>query len=599
MLANSGTFSYNGVAWTSLYKSKAEVKPIRDSAGRALVAREYTLDVEGYIAADPGSTTDSTLASMRQLLEKPGGALSFTDKGFGTLQVNQPGGRVRDAAYGPWPEVLSWQPVGNDQGCLVRWRCTTRVPCEEAPTPKGIIEWCWSESWDIDADGYTKRTIDGHLVVEATRTAVNNRTIPDNADAYRDKIVPELPAGFRRTQHYQLSEDKRQLKYRIDDEEIPYPLPEGLSRADVHQRVRWDLRFNAGIIRQTISGTVTVPARTPKTLAWQKILLILASRLSKDRAAAGARAAEKSLRDMNWKVGNPGVLVIENMEVDDDLFGRSLSFSCSASMFGVTLDQLVQSSGLFDKVPGADFGKWKTSLSRSAFGSRGVAGLGFLNGDDAIVDLCGGQTVLRAGKVPPPRLLKGKLKPGPNGADPIPPARSWIVYRCKLELVEDDRVVRHKPLNQPTPPQPVNPGANYLRNDRSLRLQGFTRQGSTAGGNRLLNSITTDAGGAARATGPQGAGVVSSAPDMVQRVSSPNYRLVLSGWAVRAGYEIPTPRVDSVGGVKVTQAHQHVAQEEVATIGGVPIYLAEWRIEYLLPDNPNRGLPVPVNPALP
>lgn len=82
-LPNSGTLSYNGRTFVSLYKSKVDVKPVKDSAGRALVAREYTLDVEGYVVASAitmsggnagqlSTTTDLAMSDLRIALEKPG-----------------------------------------------------------------------------------------------------------------------------------------------------------------------------------------------------------------------------------------------------------------------------------------------------------------------------------------------------------------------------------------------------------------------------------------------------------------------------------------------------------------------------------------------
>lgn len=594
-LPNSGTFSYNTVGWTSLYKSKVQLKPVKDSAGRALVAREYTLDVEGAIGAAPGGTTDATLTKMRRLLEQPAGALLYNSKGFGTLNVNVPGGKLWDAAYGPWPEVLAWDPVGNDQGCLVKWRCTTVVPCEESPTPKGIIEYCWEETWDIDEDGYTTRTISGHLTIEATRASVNSRAIPDNADAYRDKVVPDLPKGFRRvTQSFALSEDKRTLKFNFEDQEIPAPLPEGVTRADIRHRARWQMPSHGAMMTSSIGGTLALPARTRKSDVWDKIVLIMRSRWP-----VGGRIVPNNSFIFQMMGISSGAItfMLSEVEIEDELFGRATSFRASCALLGPcsTPQNLLSANGLWQPIDGTDFVKWSNSIfgksgSGKAYAPRGMAGISFQNGDDAIVDLCGreGPRSISANAPGVTKKLTSRLqanrKPGT-----LNPDNSWLRYRLKLRLLENDRIARHKPLQQKSQPKPV---------DAPL---GFITDVPTSPG--LKPPQPNELGGYITQPGPEettgmGPGVTSSTPDILQRVSAPTYTLRLEGEAVRLGYRIPTPRLGSVGGVDVTQLDQDVAQEMVSRLGGLPLYGATFRIDYALPKDPKTELPMPTNPAL-
>ncbi len=641
VLANSGTFTYNGVAWLSLYRTKVEVKPVKDSAGRALVAREYALDVEGYVAAVPGSTTDATLASLRRLLEQPGGALAFSAKGFGALQVNLPGGQLWDMAYGPWPEVLAWDPVGNDQGCFVRWRCTTQVPCEENPTPRGIVEMCWEEAWDVDDDGYTTRTIEGHLVVEATRANVASRAIPDNADAYRDRVVPDLPTGFRRTQSYHLSEDKRTLDFRIVDSQLPAPLPDGVTHAEVKHKVRWNPWAPGAkeILVSTISGTIVLPAGVPKVNAWAVIMLVLRSRWpiggrtigvkvgpGSGAAGVGALAGQAAGAVVQGLLGGSAapsspvtlnasfIYLLTQVELEDDVFGRGTTFSAcavilpkgykgDAAKIFLSPQILVSACGLWEPIANTSFVTWKGSVfQRSGAGKpyapRGQAAMSFQNSDDLIVDLC-------ARAVPPtPSSLTGSnyansmrssLPPGSNST--LPPDDTWLKYRCSIRQVEDDRVARHKPLSGTVArtPAPVLQGSIASVQTRTLTTGGVGGA-SLAGGGGQGSSLS--GGSLAGSTQGQDAGVTSNSPDLLQAVGSPTYTILLEGSAVRVGYAIPTPRVRSVAGQQVTQLWQDVAQEEVGVIGGQTIYAAWWRIAYAMPASPQGALPLAANPAL-
>jgi hypothetical protein len=99
-------------------------------------------------------------------------------------------------------------------------------------------------------------------------------------------------------------------------------------------------------------------------------------------------------------------------------------------------------------------------------------------------------------------------------------------------------------------------------------------------------------------TTTQGPGATTTTPDVLQRVSAPNYTIRLEGFATRINYAIPTPRLKSVGGVDATQLRQDVSQEQVSSIAGVPIYSASFILDYALPDDPGNVLPMPENPAM-
>lgn len=597
---NSGTFAYNGVAWTSLYRCKVQCKPVKDSAGRALVAREYLLDVEGRLGATPGSTTDATLTTMRRLLEAPAGALTFSAKGFGTLNVNVAGGQLWDMSYGPWPEVLNWDPVGNDQACLVRWRCVTQVPCEENPSPTGIIEYCFDMARDVDKDGYTTRTISGHLTIEATRRTPGSRALPDNADAYLDKVIPDCPLGFERTQKTQLSEDKRTIRFTFTDTQIPAPLPPGVTTADVRHKVRWEVSKNgAPPMSSTISGTIVLPVGTPKSQIWDKILMIMRSRWPVGGSAGNTPFATNLVGKTTRQTW-----LLSSIEIDDDVFGRGTSFSASATVLGdaATPQSILSSGGLWQAIPGTTFVAMRNSLfaakgSGKPWAPRGMAGLTFQNSDDAIVDLCGRQDPpILKDKPSYKSLLKGKRPPSRQPGE-VDPDTSWLQYRLEVRQIETDRVVRHKPLGG-NPPRVQEPLTGFVTRTKGRpALSGFITQTGRPG---PVGTTTSGAGGGngPESTTAQTAGVTSTTPDLVQRVGSPSYRLRLQGSAVRVGYPIPTPRLSSLSGIPVTQIDQDVSQTKIGSIGGQPIYRARWRVDYLVPEQTQAELPLPVNPAV-
>lgn len=100
--------------------------------------------------------------------------------------------------------------------------------------------------------------------------------------------------------------------------------------------------------------------------------------------------------------------------------------------------------------------------------------------------------------------------------------------------------------------------------------------------------------------------------DTVQRMANSHYRFCLKGFALRAGYQVPIPKLVKVAGVDAIpddQEPQHAFNRIVANNSGVPVYYAEWRLWYTVavppkddqnpPDNLmdqiSASTPLPVN----
>jgi hypothetical protein len=86
-----------------------------------------------------------------------------------------------------------------------------------------------------------------------------------------------------------------------------------------------------------------------------------------------------------------------------------------------------------------------------------------------------------------------------------------------------------------------------------------------------------------------------------QRMANSVYRFCLMGYARRAGYSIPFPKLKSVAGVAVVSdddpPQQTVGPLIVANNSGIPIYYAEWKFWYTLLTPPKTTLDTPANLA--
>src|SRR2546429_340022 len=123
ILPDVGTLSYNGVTFSSLYKSTITGQAVLDNANRTIKQMDYTLVVDGVVTLQAGAdSTDATWVNLRRRLDTPGGTLTYSGKGFGPLVVNAPGDSTsRDVAWGPKPKTLEFIPLGGSRAATIRW----------------------------------------------------------------------------------------------------------------------------------------------------------------------------------------------------------------------------------------------------------------------------------------------------------------------------------------------------------------------------------------------------------------------------------------------------------------------------------------------
>lgn len=610
-LANGGTCSYNGVAFQSLYRSRITTRPIEDEARRATVHVEHTLTVEGFVAQGP---TGPTLEQMRRSLTQPGGTLRYNDKGFGTLDVNVPGGSVRDSTWGPHTDVLEWVPLGGEgMAAQVTLVLRTTIPeCDTARYEYALAAWNYDITFAIDESGYTSITVAGYIEIPMTRITVNDRRIPDNVDRYREWLETQVPPGFQRgPRSFRASKDKRRLDFSWTDTELPAPLPDGVTKMSATHSVEADRPYVRW--QNNMEATVTVARGAPKRQALDAFLLLLGDRMNQLRTRGPAGAEGSFL---------PG-----RYRVSEDVFGRTTSFSYSFTYISraFSVGPFLAASGLWTPVAGTDYQRWRASLQPyGTQGVRGYAGASSQPADDAIIDLClnGNSAVAIPVRVNTPPTSEGTTpgntpggnNPGgrtPGRIDPFDPNRgkkvpvraSWVWYEVTVELIRDARRARRKLLPS-QPPRNTNTGPlrdktgsvpPQLDDSQAIALGPAGSAGGGGGG-----------GGQAFGAGAYDVGEPFPRPgnrdgwpkDSFQSVAAPTYWVLLYGWAVRVGHRIPTPELVSVGGVPVVELDRRVKEQVLSGWGDTVTYYAAWEILYGLPEAPRADVLVPPNPAL-
>lgn len=580
------TCSYNGITFTSLYKSKISSRPVMDEAQRTTVYVEHTLELEGYVVPNVVTgTTDTPMASIRKLLTAQGGALYFEDKGFGDLNVNTEAGGVRDAAWGPHPELLEWIPLGGDGAgaCKVTWRVVARIPeCTTAVFVGAPLAINYEQDFGIDHAGYTTCTTSGYLEIPMTRRTVADRSLPDSVDLYRERLQNRVVPGYaRKDQSYRVSKDKRRLDFSWTDEEIPTAYPERVASIEARQSVTPTDQASACKWSITLDATIEMVQGAAKSEALRVFLRLLGSRI------------EPMRRDASGKL----LTIPLGLRVEEDIFGRTSRFSITVVFTSLKPDVghfLAVQSQLWRVAP-TDHSIWLTSLEPfKTHGVRGYNNAFTSPASDGVVDLClrqGDTSIIRAGAV---------VKQGASGTDAerevnntvkvllrnLTPSNSWLFYQIWLVWNERSGAVRHKLLLPPDDSAARNP---------AVPESGPTPAGGVWGGRLGSDDSIRDQ------TGPgvkPAEGKGSRTTDPVQRPVGPSRRIWLKGWGVRLGYRVPVPILKTVGGTPVIEVERWIEEKPASAIAGIPIYRTAWSIEYMVPGAPTGVIEIPANPIL-
>lgn len=425
----TGTLSYNGFTFAGARKVTVNAEMIQDEAQRTVAYVKHTITVEATIAPGSGTPTDATLESIRMLLTKQGRELIFTNEGYGTnLTVNATGGGgVRDVKWGPVPQLLSWESVGNGFAVDVVWSVTTCIPECTGARYSGIMAQNYEVLYDIDEHGDTTRTISGYIEIAQTWNG-SSRTPPDNADAYRQRIAPAPPTGFERKQSWKLSKDKSRLDFTIIDREIPSanPYPADVTVIEADHTVSWSRGKKGLQYHNTISAKISMRRGISGSQAW----LIFGTILNQRRQIAES-------------LGKATILV--SLDAREDIFGRTSSFS-ARYWFTSSIGQFLNESGLWIPI-GTNWNLWKSSLANDSFNNRGHAGLQNLPQNDVIVDLCGSaSSAVTEAATPTPAVRRSRYRI----ANKKPPTeQSYMHYESRVHVQQENKSVRQSKLQEP------------------------------------------------------------------------------------------------------------------------------------------------------
>lgn len=558
-LASVGTLTYNGITFPNQVSCRVQVRSVADTARRHTKYTEWTLNVETIfhdpngVSDQPHITTDldTDLPTVRKKLEHSGAILVFSGKGLGTdLSINT---SIVEVAYGPFPEVLAWEFIGNNSAVRCVWAVTFRIPesSDQNVLLRRLLELNYAIAWDITESGLTRRLINGQMELAVPRSSVISEStrwrVTDTVDRFRENFQAEIPVGFARvSQNWSLSPDKRICTFTIVDEEIPSDNPyyPGTIRPRINHAVA-SHNMSFAQWNNTLSGTIEVALGYPRWFAWAAFLLVLQKRLN---AASAARKRDGTGCPDN----NVGVQLIQAISFNEEVFGRSTAFSVSW-LLTCSLDTLMQASGLWEVNDEITWAGYRQSMAETSgnWSHRGNAQMFHSVNDDALVafESTAPQSIYVSANV-----ARGLNENGYSLlSQPCPPPdNSWLVFSQSITLIPDHHIVHHKTLTDP----------------ESLDLQ-------------------TPSPSATTVTNQSGASIGTTA----YRRSDSTYRVRVRGYAMRVCYKVPRVHIASYGGVPVEldSSYQKPVQEdrEITTLMH-PVYLSRWDKVYVCQGTPNN-----------
>lgn len=571
-----GTINYNGVTFGPKTRCEIEGQSVLSTDGRTISHIIYLITVRTIIALD-GQTTDATMADLRQRLQSQGGALEISETGFGPLVVNFDNelGKAKDVLWGPIPKILRWKPIGSSQACEVTWSCQVAVPeCGNAQYQFALMEVNSKYSWDVDNSGYTIRSFSGFLRIPQTRREQGSRTLSDNADDYRRRIIPPAIIGFRRKQKFDIDDSKCRLDFSITDEEMPPNAPPaGMVNARASHTLQSPLPLSEKYTG-SISASYEVSRDKPRKLAWLRFIELINDRI-------GAATQYGIQQD-----GTKSVPMLFNLVMTEpEIYGReSASFSINYTFFA-SLNTILQASGLWRVPPGSDHAVWAGSLVNGMFSpeGRGFAGLAFNNNQDTIVDLCQNSPAALASAA---KIVAAHGEAVTEIKNKYPdPASSWLSYKSAVTIKQRDYAAILKGL----PTAPLAPNA-------LTSMPEFNPVLTVAGA-----AVSAAAEWVNKTSGYQPDYAPGTPTSDVQTRATPDYFVTLEGDAIRAGYLITPPVLTQFAGSPVkpfNDGSPTFAQKFVTSWFGVPIFSAAWRITYVLTNAVKAGFGVPPNPFI-
>lgn len=570
-LPGVGQISYNGFVFDGPHvNSSVEFSNVRSADDRTVIAQKFLIEIhctidtehcnELMVAEDDDiddTVTSKVLLSpvdkIRAMLSEDGQELIFESKIFNKLRINTTSSNRQrtdfiDIDFGPRVQRCVVSPLASNRAFEVIWSVETTIgycPAFDGGEPTGeeLTSWslgdvkqiCYSVEWSTDPRGYLTRKITGFLDVIGQASPSGSNIY--NADEYRERLVFPLALGMSRSQTFSLSDRRDRLTFTFTDAEIEsqHAYPPGVVDISVTQSTRIGRSTAYAQAVTTIEGHCEVANGLTTAHAWARVYAIIATRI----AAARSHIP----------------IFINDWKVDEQLFGRRVTFSLVYERTGHAPEGFLRSSAMFEPVD-TSWEDWRDSMTGS-YGPQSLRGVSNQEYDytlDASASPCSPQpfgvsvtlpdALAKFPANPPSMLVFANLKP--------PPQHSYTYYRS--QLISDV-----KPAAATFSEMPIY-GGTYTPTEAK------TSEGTVLAPG--LNSYSFQGRGAD--------------PHSV----APMVELTLVGVASRVGYAVEIPSLSSQWTALVSKVPNGSKMiHETREVFGQQLHMTAWAIRYMVAES--------------
>lgn len=614
-------------------RTRMNIKPVRTPDDREVLYTDIVVEVETWLVSDDPPVGE-LIDTYKRILMTPGLKFTLQDKVYGTIEVGGDAA-LKDAAYGPWPLDCSIKPLGGENAAFVTWKVKVALPrcLDSASRLEGLAGLSMEVTHAFDPDTQMMReTVTGELVIAA---AAEDGRPHLSADDWRERLKNNSrpPLGFRPIEKsFNLSADRRTLKYAISHEQLNRALPEHvLTMKSAHSE---RLSFKDGKFKKstcTITAAVTTAPGAKRSSALLAFLRLVEYRMARRRAIQ--------------RTGKCKIIEMAHVYEESDLYHRPVSnFSYVATVHHLaSLETILQRSGLWAGV-GTTHAAWVASMDDDkAFEVRGRGALKMPDDVPTLITMCDGQGGSGYGLRPvalpdrtiavsasgeevnpdaapgsvgamlpsslPGDYVSGLYRPKP-ASDPVgsagPGFGLFVGWEATLELQEDRSLYTVKglptrPLRVEGNPEPRRLGPGLSSGQRPALAAGALGVTAPAG----LPPNTPLASGKATAINTIGAGMPGfreqpngSVPDdLYFEAGGSNKLIVLKGMGIRYGMTFAQPALVRFGGRPVVEKSRRIEYEVEHLPDGTAFFGVVWRIEYTISGGQYKPAPLLANPA--
>lgn len=581
-------------------------------------------DLEGGNSCDVSSHFDN----VRRILERPSLELRFLNYGFTTSII----GSGDDLEGGPFPRIIDWEPVGFAKAVRVVWECDFFTlgclfpnPHESATAPIIVKEFQYERRSRLSSDGTHIVAYDGVMEV-SKNTALSLNVIPTNTIlTYFENLTAGITnfqsgtsANYKLVKH-DINFDKtgRKIEFSIEYERVKSKNPffAGTFAVEAMHTMRSSINGSAMQGKgfrswyNEISARITLQEDQPSVHALTIFLWILWQRLYAVNDFANDVDEENEKEEANQ---NKPRNILMDLTLSDNLYGFTHSFS--AQYLGVyDLDNFLTQSGMYTRVyirvdsagrlPWQDgysldanvYSDWQYHASWSAsfqdyITDKSPHGSSQWNGNNTklIFDPCienhynilqggvlsaansAGLARLPTGLVVPESEFLQAFSQLPTVNNPeqdsdseaesnLSKQQSFAHYDVDFEVIEDSRT------------------AMLAYDDWSQEIDEYkyTTQDEAAEITGTVDDFLY--------VGKKGFSASTEKTSTIVSSGTSDFMVILRGSAVRAGYKIPTPTIQTVGNLIAYRAPNARVRQGIYSRGEIPMYAATWEIPFFVP----------------